>query len=38
MKLEVDPIDGTAVKEIIERLYATPSSVVDRLIAIRAMD
>ncbi len=38
MKLEVDPIDGAAVKEVIDRLYATPASVVDKLIAIRAMD
>ena len=38
MKLEVDPIDGAAVKKIIDELYATPAAVVEKLIAIRAMD
>lgn len=38
MKLEVDPINAAAVKKIIDQLYATPAAVVNKLIAIRAMD
>ena len=34
MKIDVDPIDGAAVEGVLDRLYATPKSVIDRVSAI----
>jgi tripartite-type tricarboxylate transporter receptor subunit TctC len=34
MKIDIDPIDGKAVERVLDRLYATPKSVIDRVSAI----
>lgn len=36
MSIDIDPIDGKAVEQILERLYATPKSVIDRVSTIYA--
>jgi tripartite-type tricarboxylate transporter receptor subunit TctC len=36
MSIDIDPIDGKAVEQILARLYATPREVVDRVSAIYA--
>jgi hypothetical protein len=36
MSIEIDPIDGNAVEQVLARLYATPKSVIDRVAAIYA--
>ncbi len=36
--MDVDPMDGQAVQAILDKLYATPQPVIDRMIEIRAKD
>ena len=36
MSIDIDPIDGHAVEDILARIYATPKAVVERVKTIYA--
>jgi hypothetical protein len=36
MAIDIDPIDGKAVEQVLARLYATPKDVIERVAAIYA--